>query len=339
MSWSRMKKKTSIAFSAVAAALFGVIATIESKNAPSAKPISENASPQLEARAAKWPSEIRIGYQKSEFFLFLKLNHKLDEDLAKHGTKVVWYEFTSGPPLLQALNSGSLDLGEVGGAPAVFAQAAPGSQVAYVAYEPEVYRGILVPKQSNLNTLADLKGKKVAYAKGSSANFLVLAALNKGHLGLSDIQSVYLQPTAAREAFDRGDVDAWAIWDPYLAAAQLQDGAKVLVSGSQLPKQYGFIVGRMTYVKQYSSAVKTVISDLNAVSTYVKTHQAIAAQELAQATGIDASVWKLTLSRRGYGVFPMNQEVVRAQQAIADSFYQGGLLQNKVDVSQAVVNY
>ncbi|WP_206832322.1 PhnD/SsuA/transferrin family substrate-binding protein [Alicyclobacillus fructus] len=89
-----------------------------------------------------------------------------------------WYEFTSGPPLLQARNSGSLDLGEVGGSPAVFAQATPGSQVAYVAYEPEVYRGILVPKQSNLNTLADLKGKKVAYAKGSSASFLVLAALN-----------------------------------------------------------------------------------------------------------------------------------------------------------------
>lgn len=219
----------------------------------------------------------------------------------------------------------------------MLAQANPDSQLVYLAYEPEVARAIIVPKTSSIHTVADLKGKKVAFGKGSSAHYTLLTALETAGLTLNDITPVYLQPSEARTAFERGDVDAWVIWDPFLADAEVNGGARILIDAKGLPKQYGFIVGRNEYVKQYANVAQTVIAQLNKVHQEIHSSPDEAAKLLAKETKIGEEIWKRTLSRRGYGVFPLTKEVIDAQQRIADRFYEAGLISKRVKAKDAVV--
>lgn len=295
------------------------------------------SSPKQSASTDSWSKELHVGFQKSSFSLFLKEKGYLEKQLQKHGVQVKWFEFQSGPPLLEALNAGQIDIGYVGGAPAVLAQANPGSKLVYIAYEPEVARAIIVPKTSPIRTVADLKGKRVAFGKGSSAHYTLLTALETAGLTLDDISQVYLQPAEARTAFERGDVDAWAIWDPFLADAEVNGGARVLIDANGLPKQYGLIVGRKEYVKQYRKVADVVIKELGKVHQEIQSSPDEAARLLAKETKIGEDIWKKTLSRRGYGVFPLTKEVIDAQQRIADRFYELGLIPKTIKVRDAVI--
>ena len=177
---------------------------------------------------------VRIGFQKYGKLVLLKSKGTLEEKLKTAGYKVVWTEFPSGPPLLEALNVGAIDFGNTGEAPPIFAQAA-GAPIQYVAYEPPAPKGeaILVPKDSKLNSVADLKGKKVALNKGSNVHYLLVKALEKAGVKYSEIEPVFLAPADARAAFERGAVDAWVIWDPFQAAAEAATGARTLADGSR----------------------------------------------------------------------------------------------------------
>ncbi|AMQ21380.1 sulfonate ABC transporter substrate-binding protein [Geobacillus sp. CAMR5420] len=281
---------------------------------------------------------IRIGYQKYGTLNMLKARGNLEKRLKKLGYTVQWSLFPGGPQLLEAMNAGSLDFGHTGEAPPVFAQAA-GTPLLYVATTPPnpAAEAILVPKNSPIRTIADLKGKKVALNKGSNVHYLLVQALEKAGLKLSDIQPVYLPPADARAAFEQGSVDAWVIWDPFLADAEVNGGARILMDAKGLPKQYGFIVGRNGYVKQYADVAKTVIAQLNKVHQEIHSSPDEAAKLLAKETKIGEEIWKRTLSRRGYGVFPLTKEVVDAQQRIADRFYEAGVIPKRVKVEDAVV--
>ncbi|KZN97786.1 sulfonate ABC transporter substrate-binding protein [Aeribacillus pallidus] len=284
------------------------------------------------------PDELRIGYQKSSILLFLKEKGSLEKILAEKGVKVTWHEFQSGPPLLEALNAGKIDVGYVGGAPAVLAGAVSDSELAYLAYEPEVYRAIVVPKDSSIQRIEDLKGKKVAFGKGSSAHYLLLTALESVGLTLNDITPVYLQPSDARGAFERGNVDAWVIWDPYLADAEESGGARIIADAKGLPRQYGFIVGRRDYFQENRELRNLVISELEKVHKEIQADKQGAAENFSQKTGISKDVWKQTLERREYGVFDITPEVVDAQQKLADTFLEAGLINEKINVQDAVLS-
>ena len=182
------------------------------------------------------PSEtIRIGYQKSSTLTaILKTNGELEKALAPLGVRVSWHEFTSGLPLLEAINTGNIDFGaDVADTVPLFAQAA-GAKLAYIAEEaasPSA-QAILVGAESPIRTVADLKGKKVAVTKGAGSHFLLLAALAKSGLSFKDISPAYLTPADGRAAFIGGNVDAWVAWDPFLTSAQRQSNARVLSDGS-----------------------------------------------------------------------------------------------------------
>jgi len=179
---------------------------------------------RLPCRGVINPKEFRVGYQKAaNTLVLLKAHGTLEERLRPLGVQVAWSEFTAGPQLLEGLNVGSIDFGYVGEVPPIFALAA-GASLVYTAYElptPEA-EGILVSQESPIHEIADLKDKKVAFNKGSDVHWLVVSALQKAGLKYTDIQPVYLIPADARAAFQRGAVDAWAIWDPFFVAAQKQ---------------------------------------------------------------------------------------------------------------------
>ena len=197
---------------------------------------------------------VRIGFQKYGKLVLLKSKGTLEEKLKAAGYRVVWTEFPSGPPLLEALNVGAIDFGNAGEAPPIFAQAAGAPLIQYVAYEPPAPQGeaILVPKDSPLKSVADLRGKKVALNKGSNVHYLLVKALEKAGVKYSEIQPVFLAPADARAAFERGAVDAWVIWDPFLAAAEAATGARTLSDGTGIVSNYQFYFSSKKFLESNS---------------------------------------------------------------------------------------
>ncbi len=198
--------------------------------------------------------ELRIGYQKYGTLVILKARGTLDKRLADKGIAVKWSEFPFGPPLLEAINVGSIDVGTVGESPPVFAQAA-GADLVYVGNEPPApgAEALLVPKDSPIRSVAELKGKKIAVAKGFNANYLLVKLLENAGLKYSDVEVVYLAPADARAAFESGRVAAWSIWDPFLAAAEKQLSARVLADGRGAVANHQFYLAARAFAEKHPS--------------------------------------------------------------------------------------
>src|SRR6202041_1140937 len=226
-------------------------------------------------------SVILIGYQKYGTLVLLKARGSLEKRLAPLHVQVKWTEFPAGPQLLEGLNVGSIDFGTVGEAPPIFAQAA-GADLVYVGNEPPASTGeaILVPKNSPIKSVAELKGKKVALNKGSNVHFLLVKLLEKAGVRYTDIHAVFLTPADARAAFERGSVDAWAIWEPFLAAAQTQAGARILAHGHGVLGNHQFFLASRSYATRRADIVAIVLEELSAVDQWASTNQKEAAKAL-----------------------------------------------------------
>ena len=288
---------------------------------------------------AQAPKEIRIGYQKYGTLTLLKGRGTLEQRLASQKIAVKWTEFPAGPVLLEGLNVGSIDFGTVGEAPPIFAQAA-GARLVYVGHEPASpgSEAIVVPKTSTLRTLADLRGKKIALNKGSNVHFLLVRALEKAGIPYSAIQPIYLPPADARAAFERGSVDAWVIWDPFLAAAEQQLGARVLADGRNLVSNHQFYLAARSFAEKHADLNRILLEEIAKVDEWGKANPAEVSTILSAQTGLPKNVVDLAASRYAYGVKPMSAEVVREQQRIADAFHALKLIPKPIAVKDALVS-
>ncbi|MCA1858818.1 sulfonate ABC transporter substrate-binding protein [Janthinobacterium sp. HSC-3S05] len=282
--------------------------------------------------------EVRIGYQKYGTLTLLKGRGTLEKRLAEQGVGVKWTEFPAGPVLLEGLNVGSIDFGTVGEAPPIFAQAA-GANLVYVGNEPAspASEAIVVPKGSGLRTLADLKGKKIALNKGSNVHYLLLKALEKAGVAYADIQPVFLPPADARAAFERGSVDAWAIWDPFLAAAEKQLGARVLADGKGLVANYQFYLASRTYAEKHPEILRIVLDEVAKVDDWGRNNPDEVATILSAQTGLGKDVVALAASRYAYGVKPVSVDVIASQQRVADAFSSLKLIPKPIVVKDALL--
>lgn len=288
--------------------------------------------------AATTNNVVRIGYQKAATILYsLKAKGELEKALTTSGASVTWNEFPAGPPMLEALNAGSIDFGYTGEAPPVFAQAG-GTPFVYVAYDPwsPKAEAIIVDKDSPIKSVADLKGKKVAFAKGSNTNYLLVKALEKAGIKYSDITSVTLPPADARVVFENKKVDAWAIWDPYLAAAEKATNARTLVDATGLAPNRGYYLAAKSFVEKNPEGLKTVLDEVKKTSDSAKNNPTEVAQLLSPVLGIDAAVLETAEKRREYDVLPLTDEVIAKQQDVADTFYKIKLIPKQVIVKEAV---
>jgi sulfonate transport system substrate-binding protein len=287
--------------------------------------------------AGKAPELLRIGYQKSAANLvILKQQGALEKRFAQ--SKVVWVEFPAGPQLLEALAVGSLEFGLTGDAPPVFAQAA-GKDLVYVGAEPPKpdSSAILVLRDSPLHTLADLKGKKIAIQKGSSAHYLLVRAVEKAGLQWSDITPIYLTPADARAAFERRSVDAWAIWDPFYSATQLSIQARALATGRGLSSNNSFYLASLPLATQHADTIAALFEELTRADQFIQNNRPQAIKLLADFSGLDAGVVSLFLQRRPPSpVGPLNASTRADQQKVADSFFKLGLLPKAVQVADIV---
>jgi len=279
---------------------------------------------------------VRIGFQKYGKLVLLKSKGTLEDKLKAAGYKVVWTEFPSGPPLLEALNVGAIDFGNTGEAPPIFAQAA-GAPIQYVAYEPPAPKGeaILVPKDSKLTSVADLRGKKVALNKGSNVHYLLVKALEKAGVKYSEVEPVFLAPADARAAFERGAVDAWVIWDPFQAAAEAATGARTLADGTGVVSNYQFYFSSKKFLQSDSGIVDLVLAQLREVDDWAEGDIHAVANQLAPAIGLPVDVVEVALKRQSYGIKPITDSVIADQQQVADTFFALGLLPKQIKISDA----
>jgi sulfonate transport system substrate-binding protein len=281
--------------------------------------------------------EVRIGYQKSStLMVILKANGELEKALAPLDVMISWHEFTSGLPLLEAVNISSIDFGaDVADTVPIFAQAA-GAKLAYVAEEaasPSA-QAILVPQGSPVKTLADLKGKKVAVTKGAGSHFLLLAALAKVGLSFKDITPAYLTPADGRAALVSNNVDAWVAWDPFLTSASRQSGGHILTDGSNgLASYKRYYVAAADFADRHSDVLNVIFGKLAETGKWVKAHPADAASLLAGLWGIDAATVEEANSHRSYLVGAVTVPGLTEQQRIADAFLAEGLIPKKVDTT------
>lgn len=270
---------------------------------------------------------IAIGFQKYGNLILLKGRGGLESKLAPLGYKVEWKEFPSGPPLLEALNAGAIDFGQTGETPPIFAQAA-GVRFVYAAYEPPAPKGeaILVPRGSPITSVAGLKGKRVALNKGSNVHYLLVRALENAGLKYSDVETAFLAPADARAAFERGAVDAWVIWDPYQAAAEVATGARELTNAAGLAPNRQFYLGSSKLVSGNPGIVDALLAAIADIDRWASGREQQVASELSAGIGIPAPILEVALERQTFGVRPIDAETVRDQQHIADTFHALGLV-------------
>ncbi|MCJ2056948.1 aliphatic sulfonate ABC transporter substrate-binding protein [Methylobacterium sp. J-048] len=289
--------------------------------------------PPCTARAA---ATLRIGYQRSSTLIaLLRQNGNLEKALAPLGTGLSWHEFTSGLPIMEALNAGQIDVSaDVADTVPIFAQAA-GARISYIAQEapsPDA-QAILVPEASPAKTVADLRGKRVAVTKGAGSHYLLLAALAEAGLTFKDITPAYLTPADGRAALTSGGVEAWVAWDPFLSAARQQSGAWVLRDGAGLSLYKRYYLAADPYVAANGPVLAALFGQLAETGAWVKAQPAEAAALLAPLWKIEPEVILRANARRSYRVEPVTRAGLSEQQKIADAFKAEGLLPRPVDAS------
>ncbi len=284
---------------------------------------------------------VRIGYQKSSTLItLLKTQGTLEKALKADGIDVTWHEFPSGLPLLEALNVGNVDISaDVADTVPIFAQAAQ-AKLTYFAQEapsPQA-QAIVVRKDSPIQQLADLKGKKIAVTKAAGTHYLLIAALNKAGLAFSDIEPAYLTPADGRAAFENNKVDAWVTWEPFLTSVQRQLPTRTLADGTGLASYKRYYLTGTPYAKAHPEVLKLVYEQLHQAGEWVKSHPGDAANVLGPLWGnLDVATVEAANAHRSYQVQPVTLDQLGEQQKIADAFFKAGLLPKAVDAQDVQV--
>ncbi|MCP1848822.1 sulfonate transport system substrate-binding protein [Bradyrhizobium sp. USDA 4518] len=292
--------------------------------------LSRGAKAQADAK------EIRIGYQKNGVLVITRQREALENHFKPQGISVKWVEFSSGPPMMEAMNVGSVDYGAVGDSPPIFAQAA-GAAIVYAAAQPIINgSGILVPQNSAIASIADLKGKRVGFTKGSSAHNVVIQTLEKAGLTYDDITPVYLTPPDAGPAFANGGIDAWAIWDPYFAIAETKQNGRILVKTRDITKTNSFYIANRDFARNRGAVLQQIVDVTTSSAAWAQAHPDEVAKSLAAVTGVPLDIQTIAAKRAGFSVGPVTDDIIATQQGVADRFFKLGLIPKQIAIRDIV---
>ena len=289
------------------------------------------------AYAAEPLKELRIGYQKTGLPVVARQQGVIEKALEPKNIAVKWVEFTAGPPLVEALNVGSIDVGWVGDAPPIFGQSA-GSAIVYAAALAPNGKGeaIFVKPDSSIQSLADLKGKKIGVGKGTSAHNLVIAALEKAKIGFDEITPVYLSPADAAAAFASDKIDAWAVWDPFFAIAETRYKPRILTRSSDVLDVSTYLIANRDFAANHPEIVTSTIGSLKDAAIWANANKDKVAEALHEVTGVPLDAQTLAADRSVFSVGPVTPEIVAHQQETADRFYRLKLIPNAIKIADAV---
>jgi sulfonate transport system substrate-binding protein len=253
--------------------------------------------------------------------------------------KIEWSTFTSGPPLLEAASAGAIDIGRVGNTPPIFAAAAKAKIAVVSAARHNVTSdALVVPSDSPLKDVSELRGKTIAVAKGSSAHGQILLTLRKAGLSTKDVKLTFLQPSEAYAAFNQHQVDAWAIWDPYTSQALLESKARVLADGTGTANGYAFQVAGTNALGDAgkNSAIRDFVVRIAKAEVWADTHRTEWAQAWADETALKLGVAQAAVNQGGDLPVALDDQLVASEQELADAFTEDKTLPGKVDFAKVV---
>lgn len=281
---------------------------------------------------------IRIGVSKFGAMLnALREKGTLEKKLSPLGLSLEWKEFIAGPQLMEALAVGSIDFTYTGEPPPIFAQA-NGTPVVYLANEKlgAASVAVLIPKDSNIKGVADLKGKRIAISKATNSQYIVIRALETIGLTLNDITPVYLSPSDGRVAFEGGKVDAWSTWDPFQAAAEQALGAKILFDGKGFLPNTGYYLSTKSFADSNAETIALILKEVQETNDWAEKNPRAVAELLSPKYGVSVEVLEIVEKRREHGFQPIDDKVIAEQQRIADVFFKEKALPKAVLVKEAV---
>lgn len=255
-----------------------------------------------------------------------------EEAFEKEGIKVKWTEFQSGPPQFEGLAADKLDFSQVGNSPVISGQAA-GISFKEIGLSQDGLKanGILVKKDSGIHNLKDLKGKKIAVAKGSSGFDFLYKALDQEGLSAGDVNIIQLQPDEATSAFENGAVDAWSIWEPYLSIETLKHEAKIIANGESTDLYSpGFTLVRTKFADEYPDEVVRFLKVYDKAVAWQKKHREEAADLYADIKNLDKEVVKNVLNNTEPLNEVINDDIIKAQQETADFQYRTKAINKKL---------
>ncbi|MEO3988966.1 aliphatic sulfonate ABC transporter substrate-binding protein [Pseudocitrobacter cyperus] len=281
--------------------------------------------------------ELRIGYQRFGNLGVLKARQTLEREFADSGVNVLWSEFPAGPQMLQALNNNDIDFGTTGEAPPVFAQSRDNSLL-YVAWEPPAPRSVamVVPEESDIRHISQLRGKRIALNKGSNVHWLLVQILEEAGLHPDDVKIVYTPPKYPLTPSDYLAADAWMMWDPVLSDAERSGHLRVVATGEGRVNNHQFYIARRQYAQYNDDVIAHVVDALVRTGKFIDRQRHEAAQLLSSELGLATASLECALARRSHQTREMDLKVIRAQQTIADRFYALGLLSRPVAVREAI---
>lgn len=279
---------------------------------------------------------ITIGYQKNGTTLTLIQKGEFQKELEDLGYTVTWSEFNTGSSILEALNAGSIDLANAGDVPSIFALA-KGGTFQYIGSEPSApsSEGILVSEESDIHGLEDLKGKKIAYNNASISQYLLTKALETVGLTIDDIETVHLNPPDASLAFEKGEVDAWVVWDPYFTDAEFR-GNRVLQTAENMVPYRSFYAATTEITEEAPEVVELFVEYLSQVGKDIDQDPTEAAELLEEETRIPAETWEVVLKRKQSNIQFISDEAVEDLEIVANDLLEIGLLENEIDFSKHI---
>ncbi|WP_437883999.1 ABC transporter substrate-binding protein [Pseudomonas sp. LRF_L74] len=275
---------------------------------------------------------LRVANQKSSFKLLLEAAGELQNV----PYRIEFSEFAAAAPLGEALNAGAVDVGGLGDAPYVFAlgAGAPLKVVSITHADGRFSTSILVPKDSPLNSVADLKGKRIVTNRGSIGHFLVIRALQDAGLKTSDVTFVNLLPTDARSALEAGNADAWSTWDPYTTIAITQNGARILRKGDDLLTNHLYLAATSQAIASKRVQLDDFVQRVDRAWQWVNSHPREYAEAQARVTGLPVEVHLTSASNTDFQPVAITDAVIANLQKTADTYLAEGVLTRPVNVSQ-----
>ncbi|WP_186106429.1 aliphatic sulfonate ABC transporter substrate-binding protein [Burkholderia gladioli] len=316
-SWLRVLRHAALSIAALAAG----VAALASQNA--------TAAPAA-------PAEIRVDYAYySPESLVIRHFGWLEDEFKPDHVAIRWLLSLGSNRALEYLNSGAADFGSTAGLAAVLGRANGNPiRAVYVFSRPE-WTALVVRKDSPIHTLADLKGRKIAATRGTDPFLFTLRALHTVGLTRDDVELVNLQHPDGRTALANGQVDAWAGLDPHMAAAQVDDGARLLYRNVGF-NTYGFLNVREAFASQYPQAVARVLKVYEKARLWIIAHPDETARIVADESKISLPVAKLQLQRNDFSD-PVPGETQRAAlKAAAPVLTEEQLVKPGVDPAKVV---
>ena len=287
------------------------------------------------AQAAETPpAEVRLDYAYySPVSLALKHLGYLEKALPQ--SKVTWVLSQGSNRSLEYLNSGGVDFASSASLAAVLSRANGSPIKSVYVYSRAEWTALVVRKDSPYQTVADLKGKKIAATKGTDPYLFTLRALQQAGLKKDDVELVHLQHPDGRTALEKGDVDAWAGLDPHMAASEVQAGSRLLYRNTDF-NSYGVVSVTERYAKEHPQAIETVLKAYEQAREWSVKNPDELAKLLASESGLPLDVAKLQLSRTDLARPQLTAQDVVASKAAAPILVSEELVRRGVNVDQVI---